>query len=210
MPSPDHNRAARAASFSAGYSLFVRLLKIALPLAALVIVGIVAARLSKSPLQQAEIVPSAARTTPGDIELAGARYEGTDERGRPYTLIADRARRAPGSADTVLLDNLKADITLEDKTWLAVSAASGSYAATAQKLELSGGVSVFHDSGYEMHLETAEVDLKTRAARGSGPVRAQGPAGEIAAAALEVKNGGNLVVFPGPATLRLRNLGRAG
>jgi lipopolysaccharide export system protein LptC len=210
-----------------GYTVFVKLLKVVLPLGALVLIGIVAAHLSKSPLREVEEAATSKndKTAPGQIEVLNARYEGADAQGRPYTLMADRASRAnteaamipPGTTpslkdadDTVLLQGLKADVFLEDKSWLAVRAKGGSYAARAQHLELAGDVSAFHDSGYEMHLDKLTVDLKTRHAWSDAPVRAQGPLGEIAAKGMEVLDSGDRVVFAGPVTLKIYRLGGKG
>lgn len=196
----------------AGYTVFVRLLKVLLPIAALVIVGVVFARLSQNPLQQIEAAATeeGKAPAPGQIEVTKAQYEGADDKGRPYTLIADKASRAPGTDDTVLFEGLKADIVLEDKSWLAVQSKAGVYAAKAQHLELSGGVSVYHDSGYEMHLDHLALDLGPRKAVSDAPVQAQGPLGEIRAQGLEVFDQGDRIVFAGPVTLTLYHLGERG
>jgi lipopolysaccharide export system protein LptC len=219
---------ARARPGGTGYTVFVRLLKILLPASALVIVGVVFAHLSKSPLREVEVAATAKddKTAPGQIEVVGARYEGVDSSGHPYTLIADRARRAgtddsrragadpaqsfKDSGDMVLFDGLKADIFLEDQSWLAVSAKQGSYAVKAQHLDLMGDVAAYHDSGYEMHLPRLSIDLKDRHAFSDTGVKAQGPLGEIAATGLEVLDAGNRIVFAGPVTMTLYHLGRKG
>jgi lipopolysaccharide export system protein LptC len=204
------SRRTERAAHGMGYTLFVRLARIALPLTALVIMGIVFTRLSTPLLQKVEMVPSHDKTEPGRIELLKAQYEGVDSKGRPYELIADKASRAMSADDTVLLDGLKASITLEDGTWLAVHAKNGSYAARAQHLSLAGDVVIFHDSGYEMHLEDVDIDLKSRQAVTTKPVHGQGPMGAIAAEGLEVIEDGDRVVFAGPVKLTFYHLGGRG
>jgi lipopolysaccharide export system protein LptC len=190
----------------AGHTWFVRISKFLLPLGALIIVGVVGARLSQDPqtLQIAEL-PAQEKTTPGQIDLVRPKYEGLDAQNRPYTISAERAHRVMGQEQVVAMENPKGDIALEDGSWLSVQALEGLYNNTASTLDISGGVIVFHDSGYEMHLKDAHLDIKTRHAQTSNPVQAQGPAGGIDAQNLEISDAGNLVVFGGPVRLTLWN-----
>ncbi len=198
----------RLSVFRQGYSLFVRILKLTLPLVALVIIGILTMRLinGNSQLQDIAEHSTAGKTTPGQIELAGAKYEGIDDQGRPYTVTADKASRVDNAPDTVLFTNPVADITLADKTWVAAKAKTGSFDHKNEILDLKDDVSVFHDSGYEMHTAAIQINLKDKTAHTSLPVQAQGPIGTIAAQNMTVLNQGDLVVFGGPATLTLFRL----
>ena len=89
---------------------------------------------------------------------------------------------------------------------IRVKAEKGDYDNKAGKLSLSGGVTVSHDSGYEMHLQDVKVDVATRHAATQNPVSAQGPAGALQAQNMDVSDSGDLVVFGGPAFLTLQNL----
>ena len=193
----------RLGVFRQGYSLFVRVMKFALPLAAIVIVGILITRLttSNSQLPNLAAQPEAEKTTPGLIELVQPKYEGVDEKGRPYTVTADKATRAVDAPDTVLFTNPVADITLADKTWLAAQAKTGTFDRNLAMLDLKDDVSIFHDSGYELHAQDLRIYLKLKTARTSSPVQAQGPIGTLAAKSLDVLDQGDLIIFGGPATL---------
>ncbi len=191
----------RLQTFGRGHSWFVWTLKFILPLIALAIVGILITRLSVTPQQPLATLPKEEKTTPGQIELIQAKYEGMDEQGRPYTVTADKAVRAMNAPDSVLFDNPVADITLQDKTWVAVKAKNGSFDHKAERLTLKDDVTVFHDSGYEMHAQDLQINLKQKTAVTGLPVNAQGPMGTITAASLSVEDQGDLIVFGGPATL---------
>ncbi|MDD9900601.1 MAG: LPS export ABC transporter periplasmic protein LptC [Alphaproteobacteria bacterium] len=205
---PDTATQQRRARVGAGYSRFVKAAKFLLPVLALVLVGIVIARLSESPLPPPDVAQKTEdKTAPGQIELVSAQYEGVDDQGRPYTLIADKAARDNNAPDSVLLDSVKADITMEDGTWIAVLAKQGVYETRKAQLSLSGDVSVYHDDGYEMHAKTLDIDMKARHAITKEAVRAQGPVGEINAADMEVKDAGARIVFSGPATIKFFNMG---
>lgn len=189
-----------------GYSRFVRLARVALPLAALGIVAVVALRLSRPAdvIRHVQSTPAADQTAPGASELLGARYEGVDERGRPYTLIADRATRVQDQDETISMQGLKADMTLEDKSWVSFETPEGAYAVKPQTLTLPGVVAARHDSGYELTLSALRVDLKDRSAASSAPVRAQGPLGELEAAGFTLTGSGDVLTFTGPVKARLR------
>lgn len=201
----------------AGYSWFVRIARVALPVSALVIVGIVAARLSESPQQallgdlpktEKELAAKAEKKEQGT--LVSARYEGVDDEGRSYTLLAGSATQSPDDPKAVLLEAPKADITLEDGAWVAVHAGSGIWSGERQTLTLSGGVSVFHDQGYEMQLEAVLLDMKTRRAVSRHPVTAKGPAGTLSAQSMQINDQGRKIIFGGPIRMTIARLGRSG
>ena len=89
---------------------------------------------------------------------------------------------------------------------LTVHADKGRYDNKASKLFLTGGVTAYHESGYEIHLQDISVDIATRAAASLLPVTAQGPVGELRAQNIAVTDQGMLVVFGGPAQMTLHRL----
>jgi len=207
--SPDSYGPRRLSALGRRYYVFVRVMKFALPLAALVIIGALIARISGDPQQQKiSLLPDEEKTTPGQIEVVRAKYEGRDDQGRPYTVTADKASRAMNAPDRVTFENPVADITLQDKTWVAVKAKTGDFDRTKESLRLKDDVHIFHDSGYEILLQDIEIDLKQKTAFTALPVRAQGPMGTIAAQNMAVKDQGELIVFGGPATLTVFRLSR--
>ena len=61
----------------------------------------------------------------GGATLTDAHYHGVDEQGRPYTLTAATAEQI--GPERINLTALKADMTLEDGTWLMLQAKQGVY-----------------------------------------------------------------------------------
>lgn len=210
MPKKPKSRSAKSGRLAArggGYSWFVRISKVTLPLVALGLIGLVVARLSEDPRQvQLTELPAKEKTTPGQVELVKARYEGMDAQGRKYTVSADKAVRNMLSAEAVTLEKPKAEMALDGGSMIRVQAEKGDYDNKSQKLSLSGGVTVSHDSGYEMHLQDVAVDVSTRHAATQNPVSAQGPGGTLQAQNMDVSDSGDLVVFGGPAFMTLQNL----
>lgn len=194
----------RLSAFGTGYSRFVRVSKFILPLIAFALMAVVFAQLSQDP-QQSQIAegPREEKTTPGQVEMAEARYEGSDAQGRRYTLTAKQATRDMTAQEAVMLEKPEAELALENGGWVSVRAAQGRFDNKAEKLSLSGGVDIFHDSGYEMHLKDVAVDLSARHAVSRNPVTGQGPLGVIDAANIDILREGELIVFGGPAKLKL-------
>jgi lipopolysaccharide export system protein LptC len=135
------------------------------------------------------------------LTMSSPRFNGIDEKKRPFSVSADRATQLDQSTQLIGLAAPQADITLENGAWVALTADSGRYQRQAQLLDLLGAVNLFHDEGYELHTHDMHVDLGSGRAVGHQPVRGQGPAGELAAQGLELSNGGKRILLTGHAHL---------
>lgn len=187
-----------------GYSRFVKSTKIMLPLFALGVVGLIIAwphlngdDTLKVGFASVNLSDDAA---PG---MDNARYMGTDEKHQPYSVTADLARIVGNSGDVVDLELPKADLTLEDGTWLVLTANAGRYTREPAMLDLNGGVNLFHDTGYEMTTDQLIVDLKAGSAEGNTPLSGHGPFGEVKARGLKLIDKGRVIYFTGPAQVIL-------
>jgi len=110
---------------------------------------------------------------------------------------------AAADADSVNLEKLVADMTMGDGAWVAVQADNGIYHRDAGTVDLSGNVTLFHDTGLSFETDTATVDLKNDWARGDQPVEGQNANGQIASEGFEVRDSGQTIVFTGRALLKL-------
>lgn len=184
----------------------VAVLKVTLPLIALVMLGLVLAwpRLNPDPrefrLGAAQIAADAGADA---SRMIRPRYLGTDENNQPFAVVAETATHA-GSADRILLAQPKADVTLKDGSWVAVNAREGLYDRVRQTLGLRGEVQIFHDAGYEFRTEAADIDMAAGTARGDRRVEGQGPFGHLVAEGFEILDKGGRIVFTGKAKLELR------
>ncbi|MDY0009627.1 MAG: LPS export ABC transporter periplasmic protein LptC [Bdellovibrionales bacterium] len=207
----DPARARRAGKIDAGYTSFVRIARLALPLCAIVIVGIVIMRLTgqneQQPLSLAEM-PAEEKTTPGEIDMVQAKYQGADAQGRLYTVTAEHARRDMNAPNSLSLEKPRADIALDAGKWLALHAEKGLYDNEAATLYLSDGVTLFHDEGYELKMQDIRVELKTQNASTQSAVQLQGPAALLTASGMDIQNGGDMIVFSGPVHATLHGLNR--
>jgi len=193
-------------SLSDRYSFFVGLMKVLLPATAAALILLVVAwpnftgqeegfRLSVS-----KLAPSQAES----LTMLNARFEGRDENDRPYSVTADIATQSETDKDLLTLELPKADITLEDGAWLALTAKSGEYRKEAQILDLAGSVNLFHDKGFELRTEAARVRLDEGTAEGAQPVHGQGSVGTIQAEGFRVQDRGARIFFLGRSHLVVR------
>jgi lipopolysaccharide export system protein LptC len=182
--------------------VFITLTKWLLPLAAMALLGLIA------------LWPELQRTTihakiaggqlSGEVEggrMVDVRYNGVDEKGRPYTLTAEAAKQM--DADRIALTMPKGDITLENGTWLLLTARSGTFIQKANQLDLLNDVTLYRDDGTTMRTTAASVDMKVGAAAGSTPVHVEGPFGVLDAQGFVVVDKGTAIDFAGPAHLVL-------
>lgn len=169
------------------YTRFVTLMKRALPIAALVLlaaVGIYAFQ----PRQQDRMAMTFERVgeVANDLAMIKPRLSGTDAKGNPFVITADRAVQEGRNSRRARLENVDADMTLDKERWLNATAANGLFDADARTLVLGGGIAVFSDNGYELRTKAAHFDLKRGFVHGEQKVTGQGPLGTMSADAFEV------------------------
>jgi lipopolysaccharide export system protein LptC len=144
----------------------------------------------------------------GEVEggkLTDARYNGIDEKGRPYTVTAATAWQI--DAQKVGLTLPKGDITLENGTWLMLTAKQGTFIQGLNQLDLVKDVTLYRDDGTTMHTESASIDVKAGGAAGSEPVHVEGPFGILDAQGFAVMDKGNAIDFSGPAHVIMNGAG---
>lgn len=140
----------------------------------------------------------------GEVEggrMVDLRYKGIDEKGRPYTLTAETAKQL--EPDRIGLTTPKGDITLENGTWMMLTARKGTFVQKASQLDLLQDVTLYRDDGTTLHTEAATIDMKAGAAASASPVHAEGPFGVLDAQGFMLMDKGAAVDFPGPARLVL-------
>ncbi len=146
----------------------------------------------------------------GDMpQVLNPRLLGLDAQARPFQITADMGSRLgdKDGLEVYELDQPKADIILEDGSWVALNAAEGIFERVGQMLYLSGKVNLFHDSGYEFATQSARINLTERTAAGDEPIQGQGPFGTIEAEGFRVLERGDVIVFTGRATMTIEPAG---
>ena len=185
------------------YSRFVSLMKLVLPLLALVVIALVIAwpHLDTTDIRFRIGFAASQLNDAEDPSMINPRYVGTDKDNQPFALTADLARSLAGPGTQVELEMPKADITTQDGTWLVLTAENGIYAREAKTLKLDGKVNLFHDQGYEFRTNRAQIDLTAGTASGNDPVEGQGAFGHLTANGFQLTDKGRTIQFHGKSKL---------
>lgn len=185
------------------YSRFVSLMKVFLPTLALLLIGLIVvwpylqSKESRFRIGFSGLMLSGTE----DPNMVNARYQGTDKNSRMYTITADLAKNLLDGTTAVELEMPKADMVLEDGSWLVLTANTGVYTRDAATLNLAGGVNLFHDSGYEFRTSKATINLTEGLAEGNEKVEGQGPFGDLKAEGFRLVDKGKIIKFTGKARM---------
>jgi lipopolysaccharide export system protein LptC len=198
-------RTGRGYSMSDGYGLFVSVMKVLLPAAAAIFIMLLMAWPELTPEKDGLDLDLSELTVdqPEGMTMLNARFAGIDSRNQPFLVTADVANQAEDAKSIIALELPKADITLEDGTWVALSARDGLYDRDQQTVALVGDVSFFHDQGFELHTKAASFDLDAGTAMGRETVTGQGVFGQIEATGFDSFEQGDRIIFTGPTRLLL-------
>jgi lipopolysaccharide export system protein LptC len=180
-------------------SRLVAFMKLVLPAAALAIVGLTFA--------WPQLLPDQREIRLGDVKMKGInvdglvmdnpRYVGTDAQQRPYQVTAASASQRGKSDQLVFLKGPKADILLRSSGWVAMESREGIYDKVAETIDLSGGVTLFYDRGYQFVTETARVNLRAGTAEGRQQVIGHGEGGRIEGEGFQLFDRGARIIFNG-------------
>ncbi len=191
--------------FSQTYSRFVAMMKFTLPVVALILVSLVVLwpHLASEDLRFRIGFAAIKASVSNDPSMLNPRFVGTDSYNKPYSVTADLARSIGELGATIELEMPKADVTLDNGTWLVMTANSGLFAHLENTLNLEGMVNLFHDSGYEFQTEKAIINMVSGEASGNMPIRGQGDFGLLSAQGFKLVDKGKIIYFTGKSKLTL-------
>jgi lipopolysaccharide export system protein LptC len=190
----------------AQYSRFVAAMKVALPVAAgLLLLMVVVLPLIRQDDDRFRIGMKLIKGSDSDaLSMTNARYFGKDDKGQPYSVTAEGVRQRTNNDNAVDLVTPKAEISLNNGTFMSATASAGIYARDIQKLDLSGDVTVMQDNGNALHTSQAVVMIKDGTASGNQLVTGDGPFGTLRAeGGFDLADHGNIMHFHGPAHMTL-------
>lgn len=182
------------------YSRFVAIMKRALPLAAAALLAAVLVYALQPRQEKGQRVAMSFQRlgiVNDDLAMMKPRLTGTDDEGDPYTVTAEEAIQDRSDAKRAALKTVQADMTLKGGSWIDTQAPRGILDARNRHLELLGGISVYSDSGYELHTEAAQVDMRSAIIGGDRPVAGQGPFGTFRADKFRIDRRARLVFLHG-------------
>jgi len=201
-----------AAGRTVGYSKFVGFMRYAVPLGAILLIGLVIVwPLATGREEGFRITFSDAPDLDGSLRMVNARYIGVDNRNQPYTVTAAEANQPDPNSPLVTLENISADVFTDSGSgrWIALTAREGLYERDARQLDLAGDVSIFSDQGHEFHTDRAHIDLAARTADGNAPLFGQGPLGLLQAGNFFLDDNAQSMLFGGGVKMTIFPSGRS-
>lgn len=187
------------------YSRFVSLMKVVLPATAVALASLVLFWPQLNPLDNRfRLKP--VQVGIDDLEnlrMVSPRFVGTDARNQPFAITADQATQEAGGSDVTALANPKGDLTLNNGSWIALTALEGQYFKQSRILDLWDEVNVFHDAGYEIKTRRAKADLGVGDVYGDDPVEGQGPDSQLRGQGFRIYEKGARIALSGKSRLIL-------
>jgi lipopolysaccharide export system protein LptC len=186
------------------YSRFVVLMKRILALGAFLIIAAVLAFffVQRMP-RKVEMSYEQLGRVQNDLTMMKPRLAGSDSKGNPYVITADRAVQDSRDAKKAVLQNIEADLTLNNANWVNARARSGLVDMTTGQLELYGGIDVFTATGYELHSASASANMKQSVIHGHEPVTGQGPSGTLRADEFHADRATDILTLSGHVQMTL-------
>ena len=193
------------------HSAHVRVLKVALPVAA-IIIGIVFVIVSiVRTYIPSELQVESATIEDGKIVMRNPAISGRNNDGISYSMKAERALQDMKQPDVITLENIKAKVPVNETTIAEVVATAGVYDRGQNLLDMIAPFTISLNSGLEAAFRSAHLDINGGNMSTEEPVSIRSREASIVAQSLRMTDKGRVVVFEGkvvvnvdPAAIRNR------
>ena len=184
----------------------VRALKLGLPLIMAVSLGYLAFWWleSRDTVVNPDVIsPVRDVTEKAEVTVNDVKYDGRDDKGRPYSISAATASHVDKDDRHISLKRPLADMTLASGTYVALTANGGVLDRDADILTLNGDVTLLQDNGLSFQTSSATIDLKAKTAEGNEAVEGQNGKGELTSQGFRVRDDGDTIVFTGKSYVKI-------
>jgi lipopolysaccharide export system protein LptC len=193
----------RWAEPGSAHDWLVRWLKILLPAGA----GVLLVLLALAPLERKGDVSfildkKKVQSAPERMRAEAARYTGTDNKGQPFVMTANKAVQPSSDNPIVDVNGMFARLTQEQGP-LLIAADQGRYNLDTQTVEVVGPVKVTGTDGFTLNTSDVTVDLKGRQLASEGPAQGTMRLGQFRAEHISADLGTHTIVLQGGARLKI-------
>ncbi|MCD1634599.1 LPS export ABC transporter periplasmic protein LptC [Martelella mediterranea] len=184
---------------AAKHTRTVRRLKILLPIAAFAIAIALIAMAFVQSLVPDNLSLGSATIEDGMIVMTNPGITGRNRDGIPYSLKADRALLPAANPDdsTVLLENVTAQVPVEDSVTAVVDAARTLYDRATEYLNIDEPFTIKLSNGMHAEFNSAAIDIQGGTLKSDDPVTVTAPQASVVARNVNITDNGQKIRFGG-------------
>ncbi|MBX9739180.1 MAG: LPS export ABC transporter periplasmic protein LptC [Beijerinckiaceae bacterium] len=146
---------------------------------------------------------------PQNVSISGGNLDGTRvtmekpklngyrKDGRPYEVRASSGVQDVRKPSIIELKDLDARIGMSDRSTVRVASPFGVYDSTREFMDFQGEVSIKSDTGYDIRMQSAQMDFKAGTVVSDKPVSVVMTNGTVLADRLDITDSGRLITFAG-------------
>jgi lipopolysaccharide transport protein LptA/LPS export ABC transporter protein LptC len=204
LKSPSLSDRAHSLKVARSHSRLVSILRIALPILALCVLGLyfISPKLQIS-IGNMDASVASVVIEKGNLRMLNPRLEGANKQKGTYVLTAKYAEQAVASPDIIHLTGIKAEMIDAKKGWSHLYAPKGKFETKTEKLQLFGDIRAAQSTGMIAHLKQADVDLKSQIIVSKVPVTITFPSGVLDSKTMKLNIPGREAEFEGDVRVHM-------
>ncbi|OQP84892.1 LPS export ABC transporter periplasmic protein LptC [Rhizobium rhizosphaerae] len=179
------------------HSQRVRRLKIVLPIAALVIAAVFLVVSVAHTFLPEHLNIESATIEDGKIVMQSPAISGRNPQNISYSMKAQRALQDIANPDQITLENIQAEMPVNDTTIATVNAKSGIYDRGKNTLDMNAPFTVSMNNGLLAEFNSAYLDINAGEMRSDKPIAVRLNGGSIVAKKLDMTDKGHNIIFEG-------------
>lgn len=177
------------------HSIRVRVLKTALPVAAIALGAVFSwYTFLATPAAPVKVEVNNGGEA-GKLVMSNPQLNGYTKDNRPYSMIAEKAVQDAKNSGSIALEGISAELPVGDDGSAKVEAASGIYDNANGRLQLDKDFTVTTNEGLRAVMRSADVNLKSGQVTTDKPVDIRNGNTHITADSMQIKESGKIVIF---------------
>lgn len=177
------------------HSRRVRVMKLAIPVIALVAAGMFSAATFFRNEAPVAVSTDSVSMSDGRIVMANPKLDGITGDKRPYKMQAERAYQEVKKDGLVELEKITAELPFGTDATARLKAGGGFYSNSKSTLDLSKDIVLTTSDGMQAKLKSARIDIGKNGLSTNEPVDITSKGSRITADSMQVSEGGKLLVF---------------
>jgi lipopolysaccharide export system protein LptC len=189
--------ASREAAFrrALNHSRKVRFLKIALPIATVLVAGSFAAYSYLSVPGSVSFDISESAYADGKLVMANPKLDGYTQESRPYSMTATRALQHVAETNIVELEGIDAKLPVSDEVFAQIDAERGVYDRANNTLDVQSPITVKTTDGLLATFQSAYLEIEKGNMTTDKPIDIRMDGGQISADSMSVLENGKVLIF---------------